>query len=506
MQSPLDQEIERRRSSPVPYPSDRFEGRGIVICAGGTRYFTCAWVLIFILRRVHRVGLPIQVWHLGRREMSDEMLSLLVEEGVEVVDAETVAARYPARLAGGWPLKPYAIVHSRFREVLYLDADTVPFVDPQVAFEWNEYRDEGLLFCPDAVNLRATNPIWKRLHLNPGEMGSIDSCMLLADKARAWDILELAVVMNEQFHELYDVIYGDKDTFLLSAQLLNRTFGLVPHRPFRFEWDLVQRDPAGEPFLHHRTSSKWLLNRPNRPLAFPALIPSCDAALAELKSRWSGIVFHAPERSSQAQAEEMRLVAERHFRLEPSAGAARDIELMPGNRVGAGREREQHWAVINRGETLVLHFYQNGEPIATLEKIGNRLWRGELCEPGCELLLKAQADHVAAHTKDGERVTRSAEDLVVALAHPALFASGYDAERVFALDSALALLNDAFDDVPEQIVKHAARQRVSARWQNHLDRLAATLTTKRDARIAMLHPDKTIGPRTLDSRCYAHPD
>src|SRR5215469_1938870 len=98
MQSWLEQAITRLRSSPAGAPVDRFDERGIVICAGGTRYFTCAWVLISILRRVHRTALPIQVWHLGRREMSDEMRILLSEEGVEIVDAEMVAARYPARL------------------------------------------------------------------------------------------------------------------------------------------------------------------------------------------------------------------------------------------------------------------------------------------------------------------------------------------------------------------------------------------------------------------------
>lgn len=42
-----------------PYPQGRYEGRGIVICAGGARLFTCAWVLIGILRRVVGCKLPI---------------------------------------------------------------------------------------------------------------------------------------------------------------------------------------------------------------------------------------------------------------------------------------------------------------------------------------------------------------------------------------------------------------------------------------------------------------
>src|SRR4029079_8233298 len=113
MSDSLRQALAARLQAPPPYPADRFDGRGIVICAGGPRYFVCAWVLISMLRQVHRSDLPIQVWHLGQREMSEEMRVLLENMQVEVVDAETVIGRHPARVAGGWPLKPYAIMNSR---------------------------------------------------------------------------------------------------------------------------------------------------------------------------------------------------------------------------------------------------------------------------------------------------------------------------------------------------------------------------------------------------------
>jgi hypothetical protein len=505
MQSSLDQAIARRRSLPAQCPHGRFEGRGIVICAGGKRYFTCAWVLIFILRRVHRSELPIQVWHLGAREMSEEMRILLTEEGIEIVDAEMVVANQSARLAGGWPLKPYAIAQSRFREVLYLDADTVPLVDPQAAFEWSEYRDNGLLLWPDLVDIKATNPIWARLGLDPKERASIDSGVLLADKARVWDILDLAVVLNEHCDELYDLIHGDKDTFLLSAQLLDRTFGLLPHRPFQFEWDMVQRDPSGEPFLHHRTGAKWFLHHPNRPLAAPALMPSCEAALAELRERWSGDVFHPPQRSAQARAEEARLIAARKFRFESSGGPARDMELLPGGRVGIGRSLEQHWAVIDRAGSLRLQFYGQTDPVATLQKLDNGAWYGVSCEPGCEVRLYEDA---GSPFEDEGRLSRSAGDLVGALAQPAWFLTGFDPKRACALESALALLNDTFDDVPEQILKQAANQPIPSQWQGFLEQLASRLALRRDERLALAHREnreKRIGPRVLDPAMYGRP-
>ena len=135
--------IDERLRQSAAFPEDRFAGRGIVICAGGQRYFTCAWVLIWLLRHVHQTKLPIQVWHLGRQELSEAMQLLLEEQGVEVVNAETVLQRHPATIAGAWPLKPYAIANSRFREVIFLDADTVPLADPAVIFDLDLYRRVG---------------------------------------------------------------------------------------------------------------------------------------------------------------------------------------------------------------------------------------------------------------------------------------------------------------------------------------------------------------------------
>jgi hypothetical protein len=505
MQPSLDDAIRRCQSSPTPCPQDRFEGRGIVICAGGTRYFTCAWVLISVLRHVHRTALPIQVWHLGRGEMSEEMRNLLLEEGVEIVDAEAVVAHHPARLTGGWPLKPYAIAQSRFREVLYLDADTVPLVDPQAAFGWAQYCEHGLLLWPDAVNIKDTNPIWARLGLEPVEQASIDSGVLLVDKARAWDILRLAVVLNEHSDELYDLIHGDKDTFLISARLLDKTFGFIPHRPFPLEWDMVQRDPAGEPFVHHRTGGKWLLHGPNRPLAAPALMPHCEAALAQLRERWSGHVFHAPDRSARARAEEARLVALRNVRIEDSGDVGRDLELLPGGRVGAGREVEQHWAVIERGDTLVLQLYGNGRvPIAALEKRDGGAWFGLGCEPGSEVVIREPADG-AASPGTNDRVQRSAHDLVVALMQPAWFAIGFEAERALALEAALSLLNDAFDDTPEQIAARLTQGAMPAPWRGRLHELVPKLTLRRDARIALVRRQEKRRPRMLSPGHYAPP-
>ena len=81
------------------------------------------------------------------------MRALLEELDVELIDAHAVQATHPGSIADGWQLKPYAILHSCFQEVLLLDADQVPVRDPAEVFRWPQYLETGALFWPDIVDL-----------------------------------------------------------------------------------------------------------------------------------------------------------------------------------------------------------------------------------------------------------------------------------------------------------------------------------------------------------------
>ena len=478
------QRLQERLSSPQSCPGGRFSGRGIVTCAGGPRYFTCVWVLIWVLRRVYRTPLPIQVWHLGASEMSEGMRAALEEEGVEVVDAETVIARHPARVARGWPLKPYAIANSRFQEVLFLDADTVPLADPAAVFDWSPYRDCGLLLWPDIVDLAAENPIWAKVGLAPRECISVDSGILAVDKARAFPVLDLAIFLNEYWEELYDILHGDKDTFLIACRLLGYPEAMMAHRPFNFDYDLVQRDPQGDAFLHHRTRTKWNLRSPNRRLALAALEGDCAAALAELRRWWSGVIFHAPARSEAARAAEAALVATRRFDYLSGMPAARTLELLSGNRVGEGRaEYEQHWAVVERDGRLVLQFYSDVQLHVELGQLEDGSWRGgTVVAPHFSARLVPQSAAQSFPHRGEKRIARTAADAVAALLAAATTAAGYDEGAARDLAAALALLNGAFDDVPEELT---ARLPPDALWREGLGQLAGELAAARERRLAL---------------------
>ena len=152
--------LEQRLQTLEPYPAGRFSGKGIVIPAGGPDLFTNAYVLIHLLRVVHGCNLPIDVWHFGAAEMSARMKHLLRDLAVDTVDAEDVLAAHPAAIRNGWPLKPYALMWSRFEQVLMLDADQVPLRDPADLFGWDAFRATGALLWPDVNDILAANPAW----------------------------------------------------------------------------------------------------------------------------------------------------------------------------------------------------------------------------------------------------------------------------------------------------------------------------------------------------------
>ncbi|MEO8668243.1 MAG: hypothetical protein ABI399_06985, partial [Bauldia sp.] len=228
----------RRRAQPV-------SGRGIVIVAGGARIFVNAYVLLAVLRKTIDCRLPVELWHFGPGEISGSMAAALDGLDVTLVDAEAMLAGSDYRVEDGWQLKPFAALWSRFAEVLLLDADQVAVKDPTAAFEWPSWRGTGAVFWPDIVDLSAANPVWAALGLPPETVTSFESGQMLLDKGRHLEALATTVALNERAAELYRLIYGDKDTFLLGWRLTGSVYTLMPHRPFVDERALIQRDVDG---------------------------------------------------------------------------------------------------------------------------------------------------------------------------------------------------------------------------------------------------------------------
>ncbi|MDR3520858.1 MAG: hypothetical protein P4L54_04490 [Acidocella sp.] len=475
---------------PPVYPAGRFAGRGIVICAGGPRYFTCAFVLLHVLRHALGCQLPVQVWHLGVQELSSAMVGLLQGLGAEIVDAEPLLARYPATIRNGWALKPYAVAHSRFAEVLSLDADALPLVPPEVAFNWPQYQETGALFWPDIMDLSEKNPVWAALGLPPRRAVSFETGQFLLDKSRCWAALMLTVALNSQSDRLYQMIHGEKDSFLLAFLCRRQEFHLIEHRPLAFDSDLVQLEPSGGPFIHHRTFSKLLLSGPNKPVFGGALTAAVEAALEYLRAHWTGIVFHPPAMSEAAQAAATALAGQ-IFSYWPSGGEPRTLVLGSDFQVAEGRaEYEQHWAVVEHDGELRLQLYSATRLAVEMAPQADGSWFGSTdVGIGFSARLVPQTATATMPFAGPSRVASPAAALVAALLAGAGLGAGYDAAVMAQLEAALGLLNNTYDDVPEALLAWmAAHQTLAAAWQSGLRALAAALTAARDVRFQSVSP------------------
>jgi hypothetical protein len=245
-----------------PYPGG-YAGRGVVI-AGGGKYFASAYVTIRVLRHVG-CRLPIQLWHLAG-EMDEPMRQLLAPFDVTCVDADAFAERRPFRFVHGhwwkgWQLKPYAVAHSPFREVLYLDADCYPTRAPEFLFDWPPYRQHGAIFWPDLSSSHGLLPAnsWEVFGTTPGGL-PLESGQFVIDKEQCWPQLQLTLWYNARADLLYRLLWGDKDTFNIAWRRLGKEFSM-PCRHCGWETHtILQYGPDEQVLFQHRCQDKFRLS------------------------------------------------------------------------------------------------------------------------------------------------------------------------------------------------------------------------------------------------------
>jgi hypothetical protein len=88
--------------------------------------------------------------------------------------------------------------------------------------------------------------------------------------------------------------------------------------------------------------------------------------------------------------------------------------------------------------------------------------------------------------QDADRIVRSAADWVDALLDPTQFGAGFDSEKAAQLRGALSLLNDRFDDVPEQL--RARLTKSPEPWRGALADIVGSLAEQRDKRLLLSAP------------------
>jgi len=364
----------------LTYPNLRFSKRGIVICGGGVRYFTCAWVCINILRKLG-CNLPIQLWHLGQAEMTQEMRNFIEPLGVETVDAYILRRDFPARILNGWELKPYAIIYCPFEEVLSMDADNICVKNPEYLFSIREFVETGAVFWPDFSHLKPTNPIWAICDIPYQDEPEFETGQILVNKSICWGALNLTMFMNEHSDFYYWYIHGDKETFHMAFKRLGQTYAMPSRRILPLPGTMCQHDFSGERIFQHRNMAKWNLFEPINRISDFWLEKGCYKSLAVLQFLWTPgekvprYIHKCKELKELSIAKELIGPDWRYSRIGYDE---RLMSFLDTGLIGKGMAvNEVFWDVIDEDGMVVCHISSLIEITCRLTLCDDGVWRGK---------------------------------------------------------------------------------------------------------------------------------
>ena len=265
----------------------RYEGagRGIATMARGVDFVASAWVMIRLWRSLG-CSLPVEVW-----VMEDRARLPLIEEAFAPFGVEVRHLDLPvdpnAERSSLFAAKPEVLVRSRFREVLWLDADSFPVRDPGFLFEDAAYLGTGAVFWPEPEGYVSTLPeAWRMFGVERDlETSEVQGGELLVNKARVSSALHLTRWCNQQYAVTYRVLSGDKDIYRLAFRKMETPYAMPPGRSVLRDGCLFQVGFDGLPLFQHRVSTKLKVGETMRAVRGFEHADVCQGFLNEFTER-----------------------------------------------------------------------------------------------------------------------------------------------------------------------------------------------------------------------------
>ncbi|KAI1427836.1 alpha-1,3-mannosyltransferase [Xylaria sp. FL1777] len=213
-------------------------GRGIVLTAGDDQ----AKYILTTIYTFRKLGcdLPIEIMYLGDSDLDEVHRSELEAlPGVTTRDISEMVDDDGWELAG-WAIKPFAMLMSSFREVIFIDADSFFFRDPAKLFDDPDYKKTGALFFRDRIIMPESKrrwllqiiprPIHKLVKESSWWTGSSghyqESGVVVVDKWKHFVSMLLICRFNGSDRDprpgkvgVYEMMHGDKETFWIGFLL-----------------------------------------------------------------------------------------------------------------------------------------------------------------------------------------------------------------------------------------------------------------------------------------------
>jgi alpha 1,2-mannosyltransferase len=212
--------------------TDMFNGTGVVVMGGG-EYFGPAIIGLLKLRLTGST-LPVEIFVADAKEYEPALCEdYLPKYGAR---CQIIADYFQSETSQEfkvthYQLKALAIFFSSFSEVLYLDSDSIPLVDPAGFFTSEPYTSSGLVIWPDFW-ISTESPLFYDIAGFPNfpsdlPRSSSEAGQLMIDKKTHIKTLLLAIYYNiygpSHFYPLLSqgvLGQGDKETFMAAAIVL----------------------------------------------------------------------------------------------------------------------------------------------------------------------------------------------------------------------------------------------------------------------------------------------
>jgi ADP-heptose:LPS heptosyltransferase len=374
-------QFESALAQTTAYPADEFRGRGIVMCVGTARCFTSAWVNINILRHEHRCALPIEAWYFGAEEMNTTMVGLLEQLDVRVMDGTAYAEKLPEYFERGYALKVTAVLHSSFREVLFMDADNTPVKDPAFLFSSAEYLATGALFWPNIMITDPNSRIWEILDIPYVSELEFESGQMALDKTRCWNALMAVWHLTQHFPFYYRHVFGDPETFHMCWRKLQQAYATPAHPSVLIQGIastsmLNQYDFDGNLLFQHRTQADWKLSGDNPHIEGFQYDARCRHYLKKLAELWDGEVQDKPVKNISVRPFPKQLDRPYWFLQWVRNDSTQLLEFLPDSRIGFGTGwYGAHWKWVESDPPRI-DLIARGHRIAHLMEGADQIWRG----------------------------------------------------------------------------------------------------------------------------------
>lgn len=229
---------------------------GIVIPAGNNNVRFAAH-LIASLRNVLNSKLPIHIVYAGDGDLSAPNRHFLAElvassgQALNFLDILTVFDDSTLKLReGGWAIKPFAVLGSRFEKVILLDADAVFLQKPEVLLDLPGFQNTGALLFRDRLLWQHafsdrhqwwhgqikrpsgelnTSLVWTQEFAEEGDSG-----VVIVDKSQTDVFMGLLHICWQNSYEVreeitYQITYGDKETWWMGFELAGSSYEMEKH-------------------------------------------------------------------------------------------------------------------------------------------------------------------------------------------------------------------------------------------------------------------------------------